>query len=272
LYPKAQRTLHSIHLWADRILLIALCLTCATLGGWVLASLAGLAPWISLHAGLAGQEQIDAGPIVQISLFLMSLAMIGFLPATWRVLRLENSHRNFNIKMEDVARAYGAVHAADRTGVFTLAGEFDSVRERIIYLREHPDLQHLEPEILTLAAKMSFESRDLALTYSDEKVRRAKAFLQQRQEEMDGLENLVSAARQQVDTLKNWSRNLDEAGNRTDKSITRILDDLDEILPHIGFTLVHTSIPDPVDVDVEPHLDKIEGSVGQEVVFRHHAT
>ena len=49
----------------------------------------------------------------------------------------------------------------------------------------HPDLGALEPEILELAAQMSRISQDLAETYSDEKVDRARTFLQQRQQEID---------------------------------------------------------------------------------------
>ena len=43
--------------------------------------------------------------------------------------------------MEDIARAYHLCHTADRAGVFTLSSEFDSVRERLAYQRDHPDLE-----------------------------------------------------------------------------------------------------------------------------------
>jgi hypothetical protein len=68
-------------------------------------------------------------------------------------------------------------------GAFTLSSEFDQVRERIDYLREHPDLRLLEADILTLAAQMSQQSHRLAEIYADERVARAKDFLAQRQQE-----------------------------------------------------------------------------------------
>jgi len=48
------------------------------------------------------------------------------------------------------------------------------VRERLSYLRDHPDMDSLEPSVLELAAQMSQQSRELAEIYSDEKVARAK--------------------------------------------------------------------------------------------------
>ena len=87
--------------------------------------------------------------------------------------------------MADVAEAYHHAHAGDRQGVFRLSSEFDQVRERIEYLRDHPDLKLLEADVLTLAAQMSQQSHRLAEIYSDERVARAKDFLQQRQEEAE---------------------------------------------------------------------------------------
>ena len=58
-------------------------------------------------------------------------------------------------------------------------------RERIDYLRQHPDLKLLEADILTLAAQMSQQSHRLAEIYNDERVTRAKDFLQQRQREAE---------------------------------------------------------------------------------------
>ncbi|SLN11443.1 hypothetical protein ROG8370_00218 [Roseovarius gaetbuli] len=54
------------------------------------------------------------------------------LPANYRIMALENSHRRISPGMQDVARA----HAADRTGVFQLSSEFDAERERLAYLRD----------------------------------------------------------------------------------------------------------------------------------------
>lgn len=76
--------------------------------------------------------------------------------------RLERNHHSFAVCVDDVAQACCQAHAADRTGVFALSGEFESMRVRMEHLRQHPDFQHLEPELRQLAAQMSLEARDLA--------------------------------------------------------------------------------------------------------------
>ncbi len=96
-----------------------------------------------------------------------------FLPSNARIMRLENSHRRFSIGMRDVAQAYHFAHAADREGIFQMSSEFDAVRECLAYLRDHPDLESLEPALLEAAAQMSHISRELADVYADEKVARA---------------------------------------------------------------------------------------------------
>ena len=86
--------------------------------------------------------------------------------------------------LTDITRAYGAVHAADRGDAFRFSTEFDAVRERLAYLRDHPDLSSLEPALLEVAAQMSHISKELAEVYSDERVNRARSFLEQRQYEV----------------------------------------------------------------------------------------
>jgi hypothetical protein len=63
------------------------------------------------------------------------------------------------------------------------------------YLRQHPDLSHLEPELLKIAAQMSHQSRALARVYSNDRVERAKSFLKQRQEEVNQTEGRLALAR-----------------------------------------------------------------------------
>ena len=111
---------------------------------------------------------------------------------------------HFRVTMSDVAQAYQAAHAADREGVFELTSEFDSVRERIEYLRRHPDLGSLQPELLEMAAQMSHESRDLAEIYSTERVERARHFLRQRQEEAEQMRHRVQAAFTTCSELRLW--------------------------------------------------------------------
>ena len=78
--------------------------------------------------------------------------------------------------MTDVSRAYGAVHAADRSDDFRLSNEFDSVRERPAYLRDHPDLSSLESSVLEVAAQMLHVSNELAEVYSNDRVTRPHDF------------------------------------------------------------------------------------------------
>ena len=152
---------------------------------WSLAAAVGFAPWLQMDVGLGGAVSVDAGFAVQLALTLLLLGLCFFIPMNDRVMRLENSHRTFRVTMWDVAQAYQAAHAADRDGCFSLKSEFDSVRERLEHLRSHPDLGKLEPEVLEMAAQMSYESRELAEIYSTECVERARQFLRHRQEEAD---------------------------------------------------------------------------------------
>lgn len=111
--------------------------------------------------------------------------------------------------MEDVTRAYMASHAADRAGTFTLSYEFDAVRERIVYMRDHPELENLEPEVLEVAAQMSASARDLAAVYSDEKVARAKTFLQQRHGEIEKQQDRIIRAHHSIAELRQWSQQVE---------------------------------------------------------------
>ena len=86
--------------------------------------------------------------------------------------------------MDDVSRAYGAIHVADRGDTFRITSEFDSVRERLAYLRDHPDLSSLEPAILEVAAQISHISKELVEVYSNDRITGTRGFLEQRQFEL----------------------------------------------------------------------------------------
>jgi chromosome segregation ATPase len=146
--------------------------------------------------------------------------------------------------MEDVSRAYRQAHASDRAGVFALSGEFDAMRTRMEHLREHPDMQHLEPELLQLAAQMSLETRDLARAYSDDKVARAKSFLKQRQEDVQALTDRLSLARRTCDELRRWLTDIEAEERSAQTQIRRLEADLKEILPTLGYAF-----------DMEDHRD-----------------
>jgi len=204
---------------------------------FILACATGLTPWPELAVFHAGTPQPDAGQWALIGLALLLCTICLLLPANSRMARLERSHRSFAVGLEDVAHAYRLAHAADRAGVFALSGEFESVRARLEHLRNHPDLAHLEPEILQLAAQMSFVTRDLAQTYSDEKVNRAKAFLKQRQEEAQAMADRLTIARGTVDELKRWLTDIEVEERQAEVQIKRLEADLREVLPQLGYAM-----------------------------------
>lgn len=216
------------------ILIIAL--TLASVASCALAFL-GVVPWFGVAATFGEQAVPQAGMIAQLLFTGLMLALCFFLPASTRVLRLETSHRDFSVTMDDVARAYALCHRADREGAFTLEAEFDSVRERMKHLRDHPDLGRLEPEVLELAAKMSHEARDLADAYSDEKVARARRFLQQRQEEIADYKDQITTVSHTCDQLKRWSAEIDAEERLVKKQLKRLKADLTDVLPALGYAL-----------------------------------
>lgn len=207
--------------------LIALTLACAL----------GQFPWPQLPLSYMGVDVPDAGMWVQIGLTFLLSTVCLLLPANGRMARLERSHRSFAVGLEDVAHAYRLAHAADRAGVFALSGEFEAVRARLEHLRNHPDLAHLEPEILQLAAQMSFVTRDIAQTYSDEKVNRAKGFLRQRQEEVDAARDRLALARRTVDELRRWLIDVETEEREVERQIKRLEGDLREVLPQLGYAM-----------------------------------
>lgn len=223
-----QETLHAL---AQALLVIL-----AT--GLTMASLAaafGLIPWPQIALFFGGQALPQAGMWLQLGLNALLVLLVIYLPANLRMSRLERSHRSFAMGMEDVSHAYRMAHAADRAGVFALSSEFDSMRARMERLRSHPDFQHLEPELLQLAAQMSQETRDLARAYSDEKVNRAKIFLKQRQEEVQALTDRLALARHTCDELRRWLTDIEAEERQAQIQIKRLEADLKEILPTLGY-------------------------------------
>lgn len=84
----------------------------ATFGYWA---------WVDVPLSYAGEPLENAGMYLQISATILAAGICFFLPANIRIMQLENSHRRFTVSMDDVARAYGAVHAADRGRNFQLS-------------------------------------------------------------------------------------------------------------------------------------------------------
>lgn len=214
--------------------LIIVALIAASLVGAAatIAAFAGHLPWPRITVAY-GDTFHDIGLHVQIGVtaFLMMLCL--YLPTVWRVQRLEVSHRRFEIGMEDVTRAYATVHAADRQGNFKLKSEFDAVRERFNYLSKHPDLGEMEPGVLEIASQMSHISTELAKVYSDEKVERARQFLQQRHEELAQFEQRIERATQVTQEISHWSRQLDLEEAVAKSRIDRLKEELRQVLPSV---------------------------------------
>ena len=221
------------------IVVLALILIAASL-----AAAFGLLPWPQIALFFGGTALPNAGMWLQLGLTLLLGLMTFYLPANARMSRLERSHRSFAMGREDVAQAYRQAHAADRAGAFALSGEFEATRARMEHLRQHPDFQHLEPELLQLAAQMSVETRDLAQAYSDIKVARAKNFLQQRQEEVQQLTDRLVIARRTCDELRRWMGDVQAEEMQAQVQLKRLEADLKEILPTLGY-----------DFDLEDHRD-----------------
>jgi hypothetical protein len=229
MFPHGSRWMHLPQAVMQRLTLGLVLGLAAAATMWSVAAVVGLAPWLGLEVVLG--SPVDAGVAVQLILTAFLVGLCFFIPMNRRVMQLENSHREFRVSMWDVAAAYQAVHAADREGIFELKSEFDSVRDRLLYLRDHPDLGNLEPEILELAAQMSHESRELATLYSADRVERARQFLRQRQEEAEQMKARIQIAHASSRELKRWLQSVDmeEAVVRT--QLARLKEELSDLLP-----------------------------------------
>lgn len=196
----------------------------------------GVLPWLSMQAGF-GTGTIDAGIYIQIGLTCLILMLAFYLPSSARVMALENTHRKFSMNMRDIVDAYRTAHAADRSGAFALASEFDAVKERMAFLRDHPDLQALEPQVLELAAQMSQVSQGLAETYGEAKVTRARTFLQQRQEEVEQFQKRIEDAQTIQHELRQWTRDIEIEESIAKSQLKRLRDELFELLPELSAQL-----------------------------------
>lgn len=227
----ARQTVRAGQMLAQGVLLLAaLAATGATAAAWT-----GWLPWPDLPLRWNGDVIPDAGIWAQTIGTGLLLLLCLYLPANARMARLEAGHRDFSISIEDVRRAYEIAHAADRRSVFSLSSEFESMRQRMEHLRKHPDLAELEPELLTLAAQMSHESRELARMYSEDRVARARTFLGQRQQEADRFAERVKLAHAICGELRRWLADVEAEERRNHVQIRRLEADLRELLPALGY-------------------------------------
>ncbi|WP_224823444.1 DNA repair protein [Cognatishimia sp. MH4019] len=230
--------LFNVQIFMQRIsLFLMLTLAFAVIGLTILAAFSIL-PWLELSLTFGGVTYPWAGMAIQIAFALFALSLCFYLPANGRIMALEKSHREFSLRMDDVARAYHKAHSADRKGLFTLGSEFDSVKERIMHLKNHPDLEELEPEILEIAAQMSHESQELASLYSDEKVDRARNFLRQRQQEVRKLEERIENAKVITREIRHWQQQVEMDESIVASQLRRLQDDLVDVLAPLGLGLM----------------------------------
>ncbi|MCC1493461.1 DNA repair protein [Cognatishimia sp. F0-27] len=215
------------------IALAALIVLACGLMAYTIACLLGYATWVDMPLRFGETVYPDAGIWVQSGLTALIVGLCFYLPANARIMALENSHRRFHIGMQDVARAYAVAHQSDRQGAFQLRGEFDSIRERLAFLRNHPDLADLEPSVLEIAAQMSHVSQELAQTYSDRNMQRARDFLIARQEEIADFNTRIETAKSMAVEIKRWARDVEMDEAVAQAQLDRLRDDLAEIMPEL---------------------------------------
>ncbi|SFE18512.1 DNA repair protein [Roseivivax sediminis] len=204
--------------------------------GYTVASAFGHAAWLDLPLTFGAVTYAEAGTFVQLGVTALALGLCFYLPGNGRIMALETSHRRFHVGMQDVARAYHVAHKADREGVFNLKSEFDSIRERMAFLREHPDLSELEPSVLELASQMSHLSRELAGVYSDRNVARARDFLIQRQQEVEDFNRRLDHAKSVATEMRTWLERVEIDEAVAESQLARLCDELTEILPELHDT------------------------------------
>ncbi len=229
-----------------QLLAMALLTLCAlTAAAATTAAALGYLPWPVLSVTWGGVWLPWAGMALQIGVTALLVLLLFFLPSSSRVMRLERSHRDFRIGMTDVARAYHSCHTADRAGLFTLSSEFDAVRERLSFLRDHPDLGHLEHDVMEVAAQMSQQARQLADIYSDEKVARAKKFLTERQTEAENQQARIVEALHVCREIKRWADQVELEESVVASQLAQLEDQLHTALPPLGYEVSRRDPAEP---------------------------
>ena len=80
---------------------------------------------------------------------------------------------------------------------------------------------------------MSQVSQDLADTYSDEKMERARGFLRQRQEEVARFEQRLEQARAAVLEISHWARQVEMEESVARSQLDRLQDELRDVMPEL---------------------------------------
>lgn len=195
---------------------------------------AGILPWLELDVSYYDQPLDRAGQAFQIGVTALVILLAVYVPMNRHVMMLEASHREFSIGMDDITQAYQAVHYADRRAMFEMEREFDSIRERFEYLRKHPDLPEIDAELLTIAAQMSHQSRELAKGFSEEKIARARESLLQRRRDAEELETRIQTANATSRELRREIDDVEFAESSAASQLRRLREDLTELEARIA--------------------------------------
>lgn len=201
---------------------------------------AEVAPTIALNLEVNGQS-VNFATGLGVILSLIGISIIGLTVGNARAIKLENSHRNFHIGMDDVEMAFLQAFAADKAGMFRLPNLFDAVRERMLHLRNLPDLQGFEPDILALAAQMSQVSAKVAQAFSEEKVAHAQAFIAQRLDEVVRLERQITTLRELKASIKKQALTITTDKAALDKEAEATWNEIVQILASLGYSVAETS-------------------------------
>jgi hypothetical protein len=191
--------------------------------------------WPAVNVMLTDGTVHNASVYMGAILSLIGIVICALVPGSKRVLKLEQTHRDFHVAMNDVENAYKCAHVEDSKGAFKLPGEFEGVRERFEFLKSQSDLQDLEPEILLLAAQMSYQTRAVAKTFNTESVARAEDFLKQRRYELERGEAQIALALTVLGRVKSEAKALALDEQVQDSQISRIVAEIAEELAPLGF-------------------------------------
>lgn len=197
-------------------------------------SFAGILPWMEVSVSYGGVPVEWAGPALQIGLTALFLLLAVYVPTSRQVMMLEAAHRDFAVSMDDITSAYQAAHLADRKEAFKMQREFDAVKERYEYLRKHPDLPEIDADLLTIAAQMSQQSRDLAKTFSDENVERARESLKQRRRDAEELQHRIQHAHAASRDLRREIEDVEYEEGSAASQLMRLREELSEIESRIA--------------------------------------
>ena len=95
--------------------------------------------------------------------------------------------------------------------------------------------------MLEIAAQMSYLSKELAEVYSDDRVARARAFLEQRQFELQHFNERLDQAKITSTELKHWLHEIELEESVASAQLNRLREDLKDMLPELGVeTIVRT--------------------------------